>query len=171
MKKNIIFCLFIILFGMPAVSQSLNLLTVDEKQGVPILIGLCSREGFDMEPFAWFSEEYNRYTPDMAILSRLTAGDLAGVTITVILGTWCSDSQREVPRFFRILDECPFDQSKIELICVNSAKEVPGEDISVYGIERVPTFIFYRDDAEAGRIVETPVESLEKDMVAILLLK
>ena len=35
-------------------------------------------------------------------------------------------------------------------------------------IHRVPTFIFLHGNKEIGRIVESPVVSLEKDMIAIL---
>ena len=35
-------------------------------------------------------------------------------------------------------------------------------------ITHVPTFIFYRDGLELGRIVEYPNRTIEKDMVEIL---
>ena len=35
-------------------------------------------------------------------------------------------------------------------------------------IQRVPTFIIYKNNIEAGRIIENPVTSLEQDMVNIL---
>ncbi|MEJ2614863.1 MAG: hypothetical protein P8Z35_07895 [Ignavibacteriaceae bacterium] len=35
-------------------------------------------------------------------------------------------------------------------------------------IELVPTIIFYKDEKELGRIVETPNDSLEKDILKIL---
>ncbi len=42
-------------------------------------------------------------------------------------------------------------------------------DITNLKIERVPTIIFYRNGVELGRITETPVQSLEKDMEVIVL--
>ena len=35
-------------------------------------------------------------------------------------------------------------------------------------IELVPTFIFYRNGEELGRIVETPEDTLEKDLAEIV---
>jgi hypothetical protein len=35
-------------------------------------------------------------------------------------------------------------------------------------ITHVPTFIYYRNEKELGRIVENPMESLEKDTQAIV---
>ena len=35
-------------------------------------------------------------------------------------------------------------------------------------IHHVPTFILYQNGIEVNRIIETPVESLEKDLIAII---
>jgi len=37
-----------------------------------------------------------------------------------------------------------------------------------YQIEFVPTFVVLQDDEEIGRIVETPIVSIEQDLVEIL---
>jgi len=42
-------------------------------------------------------------------------------------------------------------------------------DIDVYGVENVPTFIFFRNGEELGRIIEAPDKSLEEDMAGIIL--
>lgn len=47
-------------------------------------------------------------------------------------------------------------------------KKAEGFDIDQFIIERVPTFIFYKNESEIGRIIETPVETLEKDILNIL---
>jgi hypothetical protein len=36
-------------------------------------------------------------------------------------------------------------------------------------IEYVPTFIFFRNGQELGRIIESPIQSLEKDLRQIIL--
>ncbi len=53
-------------------------------------------------------------------------------------------------------------------IGVDNAKLSPVGEYAGLGIERVPTFIFYKNNIEAGRIIENPVTSLEQDMVNIL---
>jgi uncharacterized protein (DUF1015 family) len=35
-------------------------------------------------------------------------------------------------------------------------------------IEKVPTFIVYRNGEEIGRIIETPIKSMEEDLYEIL---
>ena len=87
------------------------------------------------------------------------------------MGTWCSDSRREVPRFYKILDSLNFPSAKVKLIMVDRKKEAAGIDISPFNIELVPTMIFYNDGLEDGRIIETPKETLEKDLEEILVKK
>ncbi len=83
------------------------------------------------------------------------------------MGTWCSDSRREVPRFKKILDLLNYPAEKVKIFAVNRDKKIEKEDISGLRIEFVPTFIFYSDGKETGRIVETPYKSLEADMLKI----
>ena len=47
-------------------------------------------------------------------------------------------------------------------------KKTPTGSATKNSITNVPTFIFYKDGKEVHRIVESPVEFLEDDMLAIL---
>jgi thiol-disulfide isomerase/thioredoxin len=87
------------------------------------------------------------------------------VDITIVMGTWCSDSRREVPRFYKLFENLDFNIDDIKLINVDTKKEAEGTTVSELNIERVPTFIFKRGGEEIGRIIETPDESLEADML------
>ncbi len=92
----------------------------------------------------------------------------AGVSTIVFLGTWCSDSQREVPRFLRAADEAGIPQESIKLYALDRTKKSDDGLTEQYRIERVPTFIFLKHGEEIGRIVETPQVNVEADMVMIL---
>ena len=84
------------------------------------------------------------------------------------MGTWCPDSRREVPRFMRILNIWKFPVSMVTFIGVDNAKLSPVGEYDKLDIQRVPTFIIYKNNIEAGRIIENPTTSLEQDMVNIL---
>lgn len=167
MIKNIVICLLIIViisFGQEKPNSE-----IDEKTGKPILFGTLDRDDFQDENYAWwFNSGYKFYTVDTSIVKKLSVLDIDSLNITIVLGTWCSDSRREIPRFFKIIDEMQFPQEKIKLIGVNRNKESSDNEISKLEIELVPTFIFYKDQKEIGRIIETPEELLEKDMWEIL---
>jgi thiol-disulfide isomerase/thioredoxin len=85
------------------------------------------------------------------------------------MGTWCGDSKRETPRFFKIMEQADFDFDKnFKLIALNRLKRTPDNLQADYNIIRIPTFIFYRQGKELGRYVEYPRESMEKDILKIL---
>jgi thiol-disulfide isomerase/thioredoxin len=91
-----------------------------------------------------------------------------GAEVFVFLGTWCSDSKRDVPRFLRIADEIGMNEGRYTLYSLDRKKESPEGLEKNYQIERVPTFIFLRNGKEIGRIVELPKTTLEGDMLSIL---
>jgi len=147
-----------------------NRVVLDTNIEKAILIGYCTEEGISSSPIFsnYYEHEYNNYMPKLDFLETLTE-ELNNVRIVVIFGSWCPDSQREVPRFMRILDEINYPLDSLSIICVNRLKTVPSVDLSRYMIEFVPTIIFYRDNFEIGRIVESPKETLEDDMASILM--
>ncbi len=112
-----------------------------------------------------FQAEFNTYVPKMDFLLKT---DFDGVLIKVILGDWCEDSQREVPRFMRISEVIPKSMLQIEYFLVDRDKYCADPAVQELKVPYVPTFIFYRNGAEIGRIVETPEKSLEEDMLLIL---
>lgn len=110
---------------------------------------------------------------DAADLAVLAAVDHK-VEIICVLGTWCSDSRREVPRFWRILEQAANPNLELTLFGVGRRDDARADEIlremgfdesprTVYGVGPVPTFIFRRDGVELGRIVETPTATLERD--------
>jgi len=160
--------LFVFFFSLVALAQTTNQCVIDQKSGKPMLVGICDREAFKDTSFAWwFNSEYENYSLDKETLSNVKM-DSEFHSIIIVMGTWCSDSRREVPRFYKILDSLNFPSAKVKLIMVDRKKEAAEMDISSLNIKLVPTIIFYNDGLEVGRIIETPKETLEKDLVAIL---
>lgn len=160
-----IFIIIKITYGQE--KTKLNKIVIDEKSGKPMLIGICNREDFtnDTSFSWWFVSEYDYYQPEDSIIKLI---NLDSIKIVCVMGTWCSDSRREVPHFFKILDAINFDYKNLKVYCVDRKKLAEGFDIDQYVIEKVPTFIFYKNDSELGRIVETPEETLEKDLLEII---
>src|SRR5688572_27612217 len=61
----------------------------------------------DAELKKWFVREYESYQTDKATLKSLKYA-LADKKIVVVLGTWCSDSQREFPRLLKVLNNVSY---------------------------------------------------------------
>jgi len=91
------------------------------------------------------------------------------INIEIYMGTWCSDSRREVPRFLKILDLAIFDFHKLKIISVDRDKISPTHEEIGRNIEYVPTFIIHKNNLEIGRIVEFPIITLEGDLINILM--
>ncbi len=115
----------------------------------------------------WFSEDFLTYVPQPEYHNAIPYL-MEDVEILCIMGTWCSDSKREVPRMIRILQTKNIAPEKLRLIAVDRTKRDPAGVALNYGVDRVPTFIFLRNGLEIGRIVEAPLASLEKDMLGII---
>jgi hypothetical protein len=133
------------------------------------LLGYFNPGQLTHEPHAeWYLKGYDAYQFNTGSINTLLDIDKSGITIKIVMGTWCPDSRREVPRFMRILDLWQFPVSQLTFIGVDNAKLSPVGEYDKLDIQRVPTFIVYKNNIEAGRIIENPVTSLEQDMVNIL---
>ncbi len=131
------------------------------------LMGVIDVENLRRFGSGWFDSAFAEYKPDAEALSRLP-GVFSGVRVKCFLGTWCSDSKREVPRFFKVLKEAGLSDSVVTMIGVDRQKFSLDGSSMVYRVERIPTFIIFRNGVEVGRIVEAPHESLERDMLNLL---
>jgi hypothetical protein len=169
MKKSL-FTLVLLLTSTWVFSQTdvLNRKIMDPKSEQEILIGYCTREGLISSNFSIsFDDEHDKYNPDMKVIQEILP-KIKDLSITIILGTWCSDSKEQVPRFFKIIDSFEQTGPPITIICVDKDKKGGTVSLDGMNLEKVPTFIFYRDKKETGRIIETPSGTLEQDMLAIL---
>ena len=136
-----IFILIILFQINTSFSQGINQKLTNNKTGEVILIGQCTIDAFLKNKFIeWYRPEFNSYKYN---LQKKTLDSikpqLTDISITIVLGTWCSDRNR-------------------------IAGTVPTDYLNIV---RVPTFIIYREKTELGRIIETPIESLEKDLSKI----
>jgi len=150
--------------------QSLNREITDGK-GNKILLGECNKERLQQEPYgSWFNKNYADYKID-TLACEILKSKLAKKKLVIFMGTWCGDSRREVPRMFKILDYCGIKPSQIKLIMVSNQdsayKQSPAHEERGLEIHRVPDLLVFEKKKETGRIIESPIVSLEKDLLAI----
>ena len=171
MKTNILILLFLLFFPFYTNSQSLNN-EISIEGETPFLLGKIDKNGFKTDNYAsWFTKNHDDYQPDGAITTALYS-KLKDYDITLFLGTWCGDSKREVPRFYKILEASNYPMEQLTSIALSRKKgmykQSPEGHEKGLNIHRVPTFIIYKDGKEINRIVEEPVETLEKDLLNII---
>jgi len=132
-----------------------------------VLVGTVTREQIESTHPDWKQAEASA-SPNLGV-ARALASVMPGAEVTVFLGTWCSDSEREVPRLWRALDaagdKVPF---QIHYVGVDRQKKEPAAPIANFEIEFVPTIIVSRQGHEVGRIVEEAPHGVEQDLFALL---
>lgn len=131
------------------------------------LIGYITKENLQQNFDDWFTPRYTDYNAEEDAVSSLQSL-LNNITIKVFMGTWCDDSHEQVPVFFKILNDAKFDTKNVTMVGLDENRQTLDNLQDGFNIARVPTFIFYKNNQEIGRIVEYPNESIEQDMVTIL---
>jgi thiol-disulfide isomerase/thioredoxin len=135
-----------------------------------MLVGVQLKEQLLKSPYSdWYSPEYQEYQTDKKAIAELKKQKISTYQILVVLGTWCEDSHREIPRLMKILDEVQYPEKKLTLLAVNRKRESPTGEEGLYNIQKVPTIIVFKYGKELGRIIEMPKSGwLERDLLEIL---
>ena len=116
----------------------------------------------------WFSKNYDNYTPDPKIVQKIKK-KLNNISIKSFIGSWCHDSKRELPKFYKIMELAGFDlENNFKMIGITIGKKTPNNLQKGFAIRHTPTFIFFRNGKEIGRFVEHSKKTIEKDILKIL---
>lgn len=118
----------------------------------------------------WFDDEYKNYVPNQLVINSIKPLKNE-IKVLVVAGSWCGDTQRELPRFFKIINSIGVPNNQIEMIMVDENKKTAAFNISVIQVTNIPTFIFFKDGKELGRIIEKPQTTLEDDLAKMLQIK
>ena len=120
----------------------------------------------------WFLKNYKSYKPEKSKLKRFQkALPEDGFRFEVFFGTWCPDSQREVPRMVKIFEKTGIDKDQYDLIAVNRFKDLPeaySDRADEIKLDRIPTLIYYKNGKAVNRFVEYAQIDLLSDMVKIV---
>ncbi len=161
---------FIVAIALLTINCSTKKETIQEKPMEitnGILVGQAQKSDLQQEPFnSWYTIHHSEYQPSPEIISKLKE-HVKDVKITIFMGTWCEDSQDKVPHFYKILEQIDFNEKNVTLITMDESKTTPENFEKDLNITNVPTFIFFKNENEISRIVESPVISLENDMLTI----
>ena len=158
------FCIAILVFLVLTESTNAQSLAIDSVENIRILIGPIKPSY--ITDSIWYKENYNAAlvkAKQLKIINK-KSGD---VTVEVYFGTWCSDSRYWVPAFIGLMDKTDLAK-KIDLIALSRSKKTKETARLKEIIDKVPTFVFWRDGKEIGRIVETPEVTLVNDIIWIL---
>ena len=136
--------------------------------GKVILLGKINRANLEQsEHVEWFKKEYDYYKVKNEWVESVEE-DFKDLNLKLFMGTWCEDSEREVPAIFKLLDAVNFDQNKIDIYAMSEEKTTSENFEKGLNIIKVPTLIFYKDGKELNRFVEFSIVSLKEDIRKIV---
>ena len=122
---------------------------------------------FNSKNTQWFENNYESYNLDINTLNN-DFSNIYEYQIEIYMNTKCHDSEREVPRLIKILDELNFSEDNLKIVLLNSKKQSSQGYENGKNITNTPTIIFLSESIEKNRIVEFPYENLEKDILNII---
>jgi hypothetical protein len=114
--------------------------------------------------------DYRSYKPNKLVLDSIRAilQNENQLKVDVYGGNWCSDTRYGLGGLTHVLDDLGLKKGDFRYIRVNKDKKII--DFKADGIEisRVPLVIFHNGSKEIGRIIESPMESWEKNLLQLL---
>jgi thioredoxin 1 len=119
-----------------------------------------------MTEYPKFRSVYEQYQSSKAEIAAVKS--LAGKSLVVLFGTWCHDSEREVPKLLKLLDLSGVELTNLSLHGVNYNKQEPNNLHRQYDLLSSPTIILLQGENELGRIVEKPIVSLGEDLAGFV---
>lgn len=156
MKKRVAwFVKFACLFSLVACASS--------HQENDIIVGEINQQ--QLMTFTAFSSNFDNYLLTAEQIKKVSAWP-KDLEIDVYFGTWCHDSQREVPRLLKLLENN--SDIKLALISLDYEKTEPSGLSRQANVKYTPTIIVKRAQHELGRIVESPKVSIVDDISAMI---
>ena len=80
---------------------------------------------FNSKNTQWFENNYESYNLDINTLNN-DFSNIYEYQIEIYMNTRCHDSEREVPRLIKILDELNFSEDNLKIVLLNSEKKSSG---------------------------------------------
>ena len=88
-----------------------------------VLIDYCDRTGLESGEFGtYYTLEFEDYSLNDSLV-KLIGNKINDFDITIVFGSWCSDSEQQVPHFYKILDQAGYDDNQLKIIAVNRQRK------------------------------------------------
>jgi thiol-disulfide isomerase/thioredoxin len=110
---------------------------------------LISREDL-LNQYPAFSAEYQSYQASEKELNGLK--NIEEKSVLVLFGTWCHDSEREVARLLKLLEQSPVEIKELKLVGVNFSKQDPEGLHREFDLRYRATIILLDGNKELGRM-------------------
>ena len=166
MNKFFVF-LSLLLLGLVYQCKTASTFSTYVVNGEYIMDGRAKQKDFVGNPKCkWFDSCYAAYKTNQSFINSLKPMSTE-IKVVVVAGSWCEDTQRELPHFYKVMNEVGVSENQIELIMVDRKKHSSAFNVSALDVKNIPAIIFYKDGKEQGRIVEAAIGGTEEAMMNI----
>jgi thiol-disulfide isomerase/thioredoxin len=122
---------------------------------------------FDHEDLFWFRNGFDDYVPNADTIKELKKWK-NDIYIFAFGGTWCDDTKVLLPKFYKAMNEAEFTGNDVTLYLVDRDKTSEDGVAQAMHVEKVPTFIIFRNGRMLGRVVETTDRPIECAILNII---
>lgn len=115
---------------------------------------------------AWLNSGIDAYKSDEIVINKLKKINYNEFNVVVVCGSWCEDTQHLLPQFVKVAQQILLNN--IDYYFVDKEKKSPENAKEKFNVDRIPTFIIYKNNKEIARIVETvanPIEIVLKEIL------
>ncbi|MGE5478874.1 MAG: thioredoxin family protein [Chloroflexota bacterium] len=168
LKKSLamLFLVFATLINACSTGKALDPKHEDNK---PIIQGQMNWEAWQARA-GWHDYSAKDFNTSPVLINQISSMLKRGAyEFLIFAGSWCEDSESEVPKIFKILKSAQTPDDKIRLVGVDRDKKSGSGIETPYKIEKVPTLVILENGKEKGRIVEFPTNSWEEDILEIFI--
>jgi thiol-disulfide isomerase/thioredoxin len=114
-----------------------------------------------------FKQQYDQFEPEAKDIKHFSL--LKEMDIVVFFGLWCHDSQREVPRLLKLIEQSGNQFKTIKLVALNTDKEMLDEYSSQFKVKYTPTIFMLKNGQILAKVVEKPQNTLAQDLLRQIL--
>jgi len=143
-------------------------ITPDTKSAAPVISGAVEWREWQ-EQSMWNLKAMESKSVDLlsarSICNIINNGDYF---LIIFAGSWCEDSESQLPIIFKMFEKGGINPSKYQLIGVDRDKKAYNTEKLDFSVLKVPTLIILHNNKEIGRVEELPEKSWEQDIISVL---
>ncbi len=117
--------------------------------------------------YSHFASNYNKHQPSEDDVKQVASIDKP-LNLLIVFGTWCHDSEREIPRLLKLLHQANNPNITYQMIAVGYNKKVSDVSDLPVSIKYTPTVIISDESGEElTRVIERPEGSWAKNITLL----
>ena len=157
--------LFLFFFIMNV--STMTTITAQEGLSSNDLYGIVTEIQLNQKNYKWLNNNINDIFPD-TIIQQLSHINIKHIYITLLIGTWCSDTQIELHKILHLLHKINLDKEHLTIFALDKNKTYLQKNGKVIIATKVPTLIVHHKGQMLGKIVEYPSFNWAEDLLHIL---